>query len=196
MIWNTKKMTQRGYIEEARALLQHGGVATGLAAVALAQNTDSSDPIGFHVLSPQLTAGAEKVIAAIERGVSRQGLAAAVGRALDHPEVAAPPEFALTLAQSRPHLAGLASQLEPTHRNSIEQIFPDFAHQSPRDQGVTILACALCRTRDSVRALGQQLSSADAQRLYRSACLASVKTQPGLPSSLRRVLRRLAQQKA
>ncbi|MCU0664802.1 MAG: hypothetical protein MUC50_21075 [Myxococcota bacterium] len=178
---------QIGQTEQLAArLLGRGGRILGLAAAALSCGQGPGGP--WYALPPETLAAVEEILhllcscrddAAMEQAMTR-GL-------LPFPTSA--PAFARTLVESPQSIAALAHVV---HRDLISAAFGQ--GEGPKDDldhGLAALAVALCRSPDALSALAAFLPDDVGSRLERLGRLAHVQAEPGQPSRVRHLLRRV-----
>jgi len=165
-------------------LLARGGRALGIAAVAHARGQRAQKG-PWHVLSRDIAAAAEQILGELETEVTPSALSAAIGAAMGETPATAEPAWATPLARDPEAFARLGRAAAA----SWPAGFPIEEPEGERERGVALVALALCRSVDAVRALAVKLAAEDGLALVRTARLYQAVARPGEPSAVRAAVR-------
>jgi hypothetical protein len=165
-------------------LLARGGRAFGLAAIAHARGRRAGlEP--WHLVSRDLAAAADQILAELEAAVPDDALAAAIGAAMGEAPATAEPSWTAALLADPEAFARVGSAAAASWPASSPFHMPD----GDRERGIAAVAFALCRSIDSARALAAKLGAEDGVALVRAARLCGAIARPGEPSAMRAIVR-------
>lgn len=166
-------------------LLARGGRALGIAAVAHARGQRAGGG-PWYALSRETALAAEQALAALEEGVSRGELAAAIAAAMGALPATSGPPWSGALAADPDALLRVARGAGASWPESSPVQKPG----DERELGIALVGLALCRSVDAARALAGTLPAPDGDSLVRWARLLQAVARPGEPSAARGAVRR------
>jgi hypothetical protein len=165
-------------------LLARGGRAFGLAAIAHARGRRAGrEP--WHLVSHDLGAAADQILAELEAVVPDDALARAIGAAMGEAPATAEPPWTAALVADPGAFARVGSAAAACWPAGFALRMPD----GDRGRGIAAVAFALCRSIDSARSLAAKLCAEDGVALVRAARLCGALARPGEPSAMRACVR-------
>jgi hypothetical protein len=168
--------------DDVSKLLARGGRAFGLAAVAHARGQRAGQG-PWHALSRDAIEAAERILDALEGGVSPGGLAAAIAMSMGDGPATAEPAWTRALVGDPASFARIGRGVDWPNG------FPIANPAKDAERGIALVALALCRSVDAARALGGKLPGGEGEALVRWARLMQAVARPGEPSAVRGAVR-------